>query len=136
MIEHATPGIALGIALAAAIGAPARFVVERWVTDRAVRRASAGPARWWAMFPWGLLAVNAVGSAVAGASWALMAGGAARVVLVGFCGAFTTFSGFGWQVVHLWRQDRRACALAIIAMPTACIVAFLLAQRIAHLAVG
>lgn len=136
MIEHATPAIALGIALAAAVGAPARFVVERWVTDGVVRRAAAGPARWWAMFPWGLLAVNAVGSAVAGATWAAMAGGAARIVLVGFCGAFTTFSGFGWQVVQLWRQDHRACALAIIAMPIACIAAFLLADRIAHLVVG
>jgi len=136
MTGQSTLALALGISLAAAIGAPARFLVERRVTAGVIRRAAAGPARWWALFPWGLLVVNAVGSAVAGATWALVEGGAQRIVLVGLCGAFTTFSGFGWQIAQLWRDDRRVCWLAIVAMPLACIAAFCLAQRIALLAVG
>lgn len=65
-----------------------------------------GPA-----FPWGTLAVNAIGSLVIG----MMAGadveGQARLLLVtGVLGGFTTFSAFSLEATMLWD---RAPALSI-----------------------
>lgn len=77
-----------------AVGAPVRYLLDRWVTGR--RRAG--------VFPWGTLAVNLIGSLVLGVVL-----GAARslpadvVTLVGtgFCGALTTFSTFGYETMRL-----------------------------------
>ena len=82
-----TPLLVLCVAVGAALGAPARFLVER-------RLAGA--------YPWGTFAVNVAGSAVLGA---LVAGGAGEgwlaLVGVGFCGALTTFGGYAAQVLDL-----------------------------------
>lgn len=85
----------LVIALAAAVGAPVRYL-----TDRAIQ------ARHDSVFPWGTLSVNVVGSLLLGA---LVAGGQAghlpSVLVtaggVGFCGALTTYSTFGYETVRL-----------------------------------
>jgi CrcB protein len=79
------------VLLGGAIGAPARYVLDRLVQQR-VR----GP------FPWGTLTVNLVGSAVLGA---LLGAGPSHAVTAlvgtGFCGALTTFSTFGYETVRL-----------------------------------
>lgn len=85
----------LGVALAGALGAPARFLLERAVQSR-----HAGP------FPWGTLAVNITGSFVLGVLTGFAAhhgfGGAPQVWLTtGLCGAFTTFSTFTWETLQL-----------------------------------
>jgi CrcB protein len=79
------------VALGAVVGAPVRFLVER---------------RLHGAYPWGTFLVNVVGSAVLGGLVAAsVAGGLDErwVVLVGtgFCGALTTFGGFGAQVLDL-----------------------------------
>lgn len=57
-----------------------------------------GPA-----FPWGTLAVNAVGSLVIGAMAAAGVEGNARFLLVtGVLGGFTTFSAFSLETTLLW----------------------------------
>jgi CrcB protein len=86
--------VVLAIILGAAIGAPARYVVER-------RLAAA--------YPYGTLLVNVVGSAVLGAlaGWAAALGGTSAhavvyaLVGVGFCGSLTTFGGYAAQVLDL-----------------------------------
>lgn len=85
----------IGVLGAGAIGAPARYVLDGYVQDRA------GGA-----FPWGTYVVNMAGSFLLGllTGLALYHGlrGAPRAALAtGFCGAFTTFSTFTFESVRL-----------------------------------
>lgn len=85
----------VGIAVAGAVGAPARYLVDGFVQDRSV-----GP------FPWGTFVVNVLGSFVLGVVTGLVVhhdfGGAPRLwMATGLCGAFTTFSTFSWETVRL-----------------------------------
>jgi CrcB protein len=79
----------------------------RYLVDRAVTARTAGtqPRR---EFPYGLLAVNVLGSALAGLVLATTTGDLRVLLLAGFCGAFTTFSGYGWEVTRLWDTARGA----------------------------
>jgi CrcB protein len=60
-------------------------------------------------FPWGTFAVNITGCFLAGAGWALFenkwpaAGQARIVVMIGFMGAFTTFSSYMLETQQLMR---------------------------------
>jgi CrcB protein len=81
--------------VAAAIGAPARYLA-----DLAVRGRTHG------VFPWGTVVVNVTGSFVLGVLTGLglyhSLPASARVVLgAGFCGAYTTFSTFSFETVRL-----------------------------------
>lgn len=83
------------VVLGAALGAPARF----WL-DQAVQR------RHDMVFPWGTLLVNVTGSLALGVVVGAIHAGAAPPALgaavgTGFCGAFTTFSSFGFETVRL-----------------------------------
>ena len=118
----------LAIALAAAVGAPLRFAVDRWVTGHTVRSRPAGG------FPWGIYTVNVIGSALAGLVLATTSGTVQVFLLVGFCGAFTTFSGFGWDVTRLWPGNRAAAAATLVVMPASCILAFLAVWHLASAA--
>ena len=94
--------IALAIAGAGALGAPARFLVERALT----RRFSHA-------FPWGTTAVNLIGSLVLGLLTGVVEfhhwpADALRLGGVGFVGAFTTFSTFAVQSTGLPTRARLA----------------------------
>jgi len=105
----------LAIAFGAAIGAPSRFVLDRWV-------AAYAPTK---RFPWSLLLVNTLGSAIAGAAFALTTGSLRTFLIIGVCGSLTTFSGFGWEMHLLWSRSRFTFAIATFVMTAACIAAFL-----------
>lgn len=82
-----------------AIGAVARHWVGLWLSsDR---------------FPWATLAVNVVGSFLLGlATFAGVSESTAFLVGVGICGAFTTFSSFSVETVHLYERGDRRLAVA------------------------
>ncbi|NKY55246.1 fluoride efflux transporter CrcB [Nocardia flavorosea] len=82
---------AVWVVLGGMLGAPARYLLDRVVTAYTDSR-----------LPLGTLAVNIVGSALLGV---LIGSGASDAVVaaagIGFCGAFTTFSTFGYETVAL-----------------------------------
>lgn len=101
------------VAAGAAVGAPARYLVDRAVMSRA-RGA----------FPWGTLLVNALGSFLLGL---LVVAASAQVLLlagVGFCGALTTFSTFGFETTRLLDGGARGLAGAnVVGSVVVCVVA-------------
>ncbi|GIH08938.1 hypothetical protein Rhe02_70050 [Rhizocola hellebori] len=87
----------------AALGAPARFLVDRAI------QAWRGTA-----FPWGTFTVNVTGSFLLGLIAAsAMATSKPLIALfgTGFCGAFTTYSTFAYQTLLLARHGSRSRAL-------------------------
>lgn len=99
------------VLLGGAIGAPARFLLDRTVQSR---HDSA--------FPWGTLSVNMLGSLVLGtlagaatghdtALWALVG--------TGFCGALTTFSTFGYETLRLFEDRARLFAVVNVLVTVA-----------------
>jgi CrcB protein len=99
-----TPAQLLLVMVGAAVGAPVRYLTDRWVQRRF------DPA-----MPWGTFTVNVGGSALLGVlAAAVVAGdlGPLPVALLGagFCGGLTTFSSFGWETHQL--SDEGAVGLA------------------------
>jgi len=91
------------IALGAAVGAPARYLV-----DRAVQ------ARHDSVFPWGTFTVNVLGSFLLG----LLVAGAGSVspaltalLGTGLCGALTTYSTFSYETLRLYASGNRSLAV-------------------------
>jgi CrcB protein len=85
----------IGLAVAGAIGAPVRYLVDGYVGQRTG-----------AVFPWGTLLINTSGSLLLGFLTGLGLYHAfprtPRVVLgTGFIGAYTTFSTFTYETVRL-----------------------------------
>ena len=70
-----------------------------------------------AQFPWGTLFVNVTGCFVFGLFWSLaenrltISGEIRTVVLIGFLGAFTTFSSFAFETGQLLRDGQWLTAL-------------------------
>lgn len=94
------------IIVGAMIGAPTRYLTDRYVQSR---HESA--------FPWGTFAVNVVGSFTLGFLTAAAAHhGLPKLVIAfagtGFCGALTTYSTFSYETVRLLEDRSRFYALA------------------------
>jgi fluoride exporter len=99
----------LAISVAAIVGANLRYLISRL----AVREFGA-------VFPYGTLAINIVGSFIVGffviwttervlldPRWRLL-------VVVGFCGSFTTFSSYAFETMSYFEQGQWALMLANI----------------------
>lgn len=69
-------------------------------------------------FPWGTLVVNALGCFLFGLVWSLAEGrglisaNARAIILVGFMGAFTTFSTFAFETSQLMQRHEMLSAVA------------------------
>ncbi|BCJ52643.1 putative fluoride ion transporter CrcB 2 [Actinoplanes sp. NBRC 14428] len=88
------------VALGAAIGAPLRYLTDRFVQSR-----HESP------FPWGTFAVNVAGSLLLGFVVGLpVAPPLAALLGTGFCGALTTYSTFGFETLGLARSGQRFLA--------------------------
>jgi CrcB protein len=91
------------VAVGAALGAPARYLVDRAVQSRHD-----------SVFPWGTFAVNIAGSFLLG----LLTGAPGlpaelrAAAGTGLCGALTTYSTFGYETVRLLEDGSRFYAAA------------------------
>ena len=86
------------VALGAAVGAPTRFVLGRWLDGRV---------------HWGTLVVNLAGSFVLGVLTSAGVSAAAMALLgTGFCGGLTTYSSFSMQTVE--SGPRRGAAYVVM----------------------
>jgi CrcB protein len=111
------------------VGAPARYLTDRYVQSRHDSQ-----------LPWGTWMVNVAGSAVLGALAGALsdrAGGAWLQALVGtgFCGALTTFSTFSFETVRLLEDGELGPALtniaaSVVAGAAACFGAYALATAL------
>jgi CrcB protein len=94
----------LWIAAGAAVGAPGRYLADRWVQSRHD-----------SVFPWGTLAVNVVASFVlgllTGAAGALSPAATAALG-TGLCGALSTYSTFSYETLRLVEDRARFYAVA------------------------
>jgi CrcB protein len=100
--------LVVGVTLAGALGAPARFVVERVARTR-------WPSRW----PWGTFVVNVSGSLALGVLVGLVVAQGVDADLrtiagTGFLGAYTTFSTYAYETVRVAADQppRRGLAVA------------------------
>ncbi|HEX9314431.1 MAG TPA: fluoride efflux transporter CrcB [Actinomycetota bacterium] len=88
----------VGFVIAAAVGAPLRYLVDGAIAERTE-----------GVFPWGTFVINASGSLVLGVLTGLGLYHAfpkvPKVILgTGFCGAYTTFSTFTYETVELLEE--------------------------------
>jgi CrcB protein len=118
------PMVWVAVVVGAAVGAPLRYLIEVGVTVR-LRHTR------WHMFPWGLLVVNVLGSALAGLVFTRTSGDLRIFLLTGFCGAFTTFSGFAWQTHALRSLARPLWWWSVIGITSACLIAFWTVWKVA-----
>ena len=82
----------LWVALGAALGAPARYLLDRAVQTRHD-----------SVFPFGTLLVNVIGSLLLGFLAALPATGPVMAIAgTGFCGALSTYSTFSYETLRLF----------------------------------
>ncbi len=99
----------LGFLTAAAVGAPARYLLDGWVGSRTRGR-----------FPWGTLTVNVSGCLILGVLTGLaldhhIGATAGTIVGSGGVGAYTTFSTFSIETVRLAEDGRVDQALTNVA---------------------
>lgn len=98
------------VAAGGAAGAVARYLVDGWIADRT------GGA-----FPWGTLVINLTGTFLIGFAFALVIEAGALPAwtrapfMIGFLGAYTTFSTLMLESWRLWEDGAVALALLNVA---------------------
>ncbi len=98
------------VALGSALGAPARYLLDRLIQGRRDR-----------VLPWGTLAINVTGSFLLGLMFGLasQSGMDSRILAAagtGFLGSYTTFSTFTWETVRLIEDRAYLAALSNVAL--------------------
>ncbi|QBI52045.1 fluoride efflux transporter FluC [Streptomonospora litoralis] len=108
-------------ALGAAIGAPLRYLADRFVQQRHDSK-----------FPWGTFAVNVAACLLLGLlSGFALPGWARALAATGVLGALSTYSTFGYETFVLLRERERLLAFANMAASLAAGLGALLAGLLA-----
>lgn len=99
----------LEVAAGGLLGAPVRFILDRWINSRTDD-----------IFPWGTFVINATGAFMLGliSGLALFHGlgqTALAVIGIGFCGSYTTFSTFSYETVRLVEEGAFTSAVSNVA---------------------
>jgi fluoride exporter len=98
------------VALGAIVGGLARFTVTHLSSEVSQHHG----------FPYGTLAVNAVGSLIVGYVLTWSAGQAddtyRLLMATGFCGAFTTFSAFAYESMAYWHAGQHGMFILNVAL--------------------
>lgn len=99
----------LFVAAGGAVGAPLRYLTDRFVQRRHD-----------SLFPWGTFTVNMVGSVILGAlAGAALVGAQSTtpglLLGTGLCGALTTYSTLSYETARLFGQRARLYAVANLA---------------------
>lgn len=97
------------VALGAMVGAPLRYLTDRYVQ-----------ARHDSVFPWGTHAVNATACLLFGFAAALsLPEWLFALVAIGFLGTLSTYSTYGYETLRLLQNGQRFLAFANAAASTA-----------------
>ena len=116
-----------GIAVAGALGAPARYLLDGFVQDRTDSR-----------LPLGTLVVNVTGSFLLGlivgfALYHSFADTPRAILGTGFCGAYTTFSTFSYETAKLMQDgEYRDATIYVGASVLLSLLGTVLGIRAAH----
>jgi CrcB protein len=109
----------LAVAVGGALGAMARYAVSIWVFNISSHK-----------FPYATLSVNVLGSFIMGILFVVIVEKAAlpaemrSLLMVGFLGAFTTFSTFSLDALSLWQNGHLFLALVyVLATVALCLAA-------------
>lgn len=107
-----TPSVLVAIAAAGSLGALSRFLLVQALLVR------------WPSQPWATAVVNVLGCCGFGLCWALTQGrwspAVTAGVLVGFFGAFTTFSSFAFDCQQLLVERRYLTMAANVLVQNGC----------------
>ena len=109
----------LAVAIGGALGAMARYAVSTWIFNATSHK-----------FPYATLTVNVLGSFIMGILFVIIVERAALpaelrgLLMIGFLGAFTTFSTFSLDALGLWQNGHLFLALVyVLATVVFCLVA-------------
>ena len=107
------------VAIGGALGAMARYALSAWILDVSSHK-----------FPYATLTVNVIGSFVMGILFVIIVEKAAlptemrSLLMIGFLGAFTTFSAFSLDALGLWQNGHVFLSLVyMLATVVLCLVA-------------
>ncbi|MDC0054072.1 fluoride efflux transporter CrcB [Gammaproteobacteria bacterium] len=107
------------VAIGGALGSMARYALSAWVFDVSSHK-----------FPYATLTVNVIGSFVMGIFFVIIVEKAAlpaemrSLLMIGFLGAFTTFSAFSLDALGLWQNGHVFLSLVyMLATVVLCLVA-------------
>jgi CrcB protein len=109
----------LAVAIGGALGSVARYALSSWIFDITSHK-----------FPYATLIVNVAGSFVMGILFVVIVERAAlppemrSLLMIGFIGAFTTFSAFSLDALGLWQNGQVLMSLIyMVTTVVLCLVA-------------